>query len=82
MNEQKELPKVGSVFWMHKKKYHVAAFTDDCTGKTPKDLMLVRRWNKYSQCWVYEVWEIDDYFMVYLNYIKFEKGVRYDSNND
>jgi hypothetical protein len=37
-------------------------------------LMLVRRWNKYSQAWVYEVWEIDDYFMVYLDYIKFEKG--------
>lgn len=71
-------PKVGSVFWKHKQKFRVVAYTDDCTGKAPKDLMLVKRWNKYSQAWVYEVWEMEIYFMVYLEYIKFERGTEYE----
>lgn len=72
-------PKVGSVFWKHKQKFRVVAYTDDCTGKTPKDLMLVKRRNKYSQAWVYEVWEMEEYFMVYLEYIKFERGTEYEN---
>lgn len=71
-------PKVGSVFWKHKQKFRVVTYTDDCTGKTPKELMLVKRWNKFRQAWVYEVWRMEEYFMVYLEYIKFERGTEYE----
>ena len=67
-------PPIGTTFYLHRKKYHVVCYAVENLLPTKEELMIVRRWNKWSQSWVYEVWPMSDYELVYSEYIRKTKG--------